>query len=52
MTANDLVTQECLKATKDRYLEPYREMKTAALALAQRVIELETQLAKQKAEAI
>ena len=38
--AHDLVTAACLEATKGGYLEPYWEMKAAAISLAKEVIRL------------
>lgn len=44
--AMSLVSQACLKATEMRYLEPYYEMKAAAVSLAREVIRLRGELTK------
>jgi hypothetical protein len=39
--ALSLVREECRKATENGYLEPYYEIKSAALSLARQLIELQ-----------
>jgi|SRR5208282_134493 len=49
-TPMELVQDACLEATAKGYLEPYEEMKSAALILARGIILRAGQLAPEKAE--